>query len=185
MSRESAYCWRPIYVRHILIYNEGQVQVQISIKNTFQYHVDLLSGTLAAAERLRGGDGNAADNLDIDAVVQPPVNDARNNRAIARAAQRNAAPDNDPGDDDSDDDDNDDWEPGNNNPGNPGGNNYNPGGNNDANNGDGADGKHNPGDHGPPRRDKRFDGPGDPDDDPDDSSDVRVFLFVCFVTWLV
>ena len=73
-------------------YNEGQVQAQISMENTFNYHVELLSSTFEAAERLRGGNGTADNNLNIDAVVPAPVNDARNNRAIARAAQRNAAP---------------------------------------------------------------------------------------------
>ena len=115
------------------------------MEDTYQYHADLLASTLTAAARLRGGDGTADNNLHIDAVVQAPVNDARNNKAIARAAQRNAAPDDDPGNDDSDDEEDDDWEPGNNNPGNPGDNNDDLGDNNDvANDGDMFDGNDGP-----------------------------------------
>ena len=33
------------------------------MEDTYQYHADLLFGTLAGAERLRGGDGTAADNV--------------------------------------------------------------------------------------------------------------------------
>lgn len=47
------------------------------MEDTYQYHADLLAGTLAAAEGLRGGDGTADNNLNINAVVQAPVNDAR------------------------------------------------------------------------------------------------------------
>ncbi len=105
------------------------------------------------------------------------MNDARNNRAIARAAHQNAAPDDDPGNDDSDDEEDDDWQPGNNNiPGNPGDNNGNAGDNNDAaNDGDEVDGGdgpaagvrrrregNDPGDGGPPP-------PGGGADEPDDS----------------
>ncbi len=156
-------------------YNEGQVQAQISMENTFNYHVELLSSTFEAAERLRGGNGAADNNLNIDAVVPAPVNDARNNRAIARAAQRNAAPDDDPGNDDSDDEEDDDGEPGR-NPGNPGDNNGNAGDDNDAaSDGDEADDDGIPrGRPGPPRRDERLNGgppPGGGADEPDGSDD--------------
>ena len=77
------------------------------------------------AERLRGGAGDAAVNLEIDAVVQQPEDNDRNDRYLRREAQRNAAPDSNPGDGsdgDDDDDDDDDRAPGKNNPGGPGGN---------------------------------------------------------------
>ena len=45
------------------------------------------------AQRLRGGAGDAADNLEIDAVIQEPEDNDRNNRYLRREAQRTAAPD--------------------------------------------------------------------------------------------
>ena len=60
-------------------------------------------------------------NLEIEAVVQEPDDNDRNDRFLRREAQRNAAPDDNPGDG-SDDDDDDDRAPGNNNPVVPGGN---------------------------------------------------------------
>ena len=68
------------------------------------FNVGRLAATLGAreAQQLRGGARNVADNLHIDAVVQELEDSDRNDRAICREAQWNAAaPDNNPGDDDS------------------------------------------------------------------------------------
>ena len=65
-------------------YHPGAEQVEFAMKETYQYHVDLLAATLDAreAQRLRGGTGDVADNLEIDAVIQQPENNNRNDRAI-------------------------------------------------------------------------------------------------------
>ena len=153
---------------YLKFYNDGADQVEAAMEDTYQYHADLLAAQLDAqvAQRLRGG-GTADNNLNIDAVVQPPVNDARNNRA----------PDDDPGNDDSDDDDDDDddWDPGNNNPGNPGGNNNDT---NDGNEADWNDGPvagvirrregNDPGDSDPPPPGGGAADQDDPEDDPED-----------------
>ena len=109
-------------------YKSGAVHADVALAEIYQFHVDTLTANIdeQEAERLRGGVGDAADNLEIDAVVQEPEDNERNYRYLRREAQRNAAPDNNPGDDsDGDDDDDDDWAPGNKNPGGPGGNDNN------------------------------------------------------------
>ena len=108
-------------------YQFGAEQVEVAMTETYQFHVDILTANIdeqeaQEAERLCGGAGDVVDNLEIDAVIQEPENNDRNDRYLHREAQRNAAPDDNPGDDSDDDDDDDDWVPGNNNPGGPGGN---------------------------------------------------------------
>jgi len=116
---------RRTYLTH---YIHSAVQVDVNMDETYMFHIDTLTATIEneesqEAQRLRGGAGAAAIALEIDAVVEEPVDNDRNDRYQRREAQRNAAPDDNPGDDsDADDDDDDDRVPGNNNPGDPGGN---------------------------------------------------------------
>ena len=112
-------------------YKFGAVLAEVAMTETYQCHVDILTANIdeqeaQEAERLRGGAGDVADNLEIDAMVQEPEDNDRNDRYLRREAQRNAAPDDNPGDgSDDDDNDDDDWVPRNNNPGGPGGNDNN------------------------------------------------------------
>ena len=104
-------------------------QVEVPMTETYQFHVDILTANIdeqeaQEAERLCGGAGDVADNLEIDAVVQEPQDNDWNDRYLRHDAQRNTAPDDNPGDG-SDDNDDDDWVPGNNNHGGPGGNDDN------------------------------------------------------------
>ncbi len=115
---------RRTYLTH---YIHGAVQVDVNMDETYMFHIDTLTATIEneesqEAQRLRGGAGAAANELEIDAVVEEPVDNDRNARYQRREAQRNAAPDDNPGDDSDADDDDDDRVPGNNNPGGPGGN---------------------------------------------------------------
>ena len=126
-------------------YHLGAEQVDVAMEKTCIFNVDLLAATLdaQAPQRLCGGAANAVDNLHIDAVVQEPEDNDRNDRAIRRETERNAAaPDDDPGNDDSDgsDDEEDDRLPEDNNHGGHGGDNDNDNDNDDVSD----DGEENP-----------------------------------------
>ena len=58
-------------------YQLGAEQVEVAMNETYQFHVDILTTNLddqeaQEAERLCGGLGNVADNLEIDTVIQEP-----------------------------------------------------------------------------------------------------------------
>ena len=67
-------------------------QVEVAMTETYQFHVDILTANIdeqeaQEAERLRGGTGDVADNLEIDAVIQEPEDNDRNDRYLRREAQ--------------------------------------------------------------------------------------------------
>ena len=89
------------------------MQAEVAMAEIYQFHVDILTANIdeqeaQEADRLRGGAGDAVDNLEIDVVVQEPEDNNRNDHDLRHEAQHNAAPDDNPGDDSDDDDDDDD-----------------------------------------------------------------------------
>ena len=67
----------------------GAVHADVAMAETYQFHVDILTVNIdeheaQEAERLRGGAGDAADNLEIDAVVQEPEYNDQNDRYLRR-----------------------------------------------------------------------------------------------------
>ena len=73
-----------LWVTYCRFYNLRAEQVEVAMDKSYQYHADLLAATLNALEAqwLCGGAGDVADNLEIDAVIQQPENNNRNDRAI-------------------------------------------------------------------------------------------------------
>ena len=62
---------RRTYLAH---YIHGAVQVDVNMDETYMFHIDTLTATIEneesqEAQRLRGGAGAAANELEIDAVV--------------------------------------------------------------------------------------------------------------------